>query len=66
MSIDFKKTEKELYQPKTTPAIIDVLEMTFIMVDGCGNPNTSDAYKNALEILYGLSYAIKMRNKAIL
>ncbi len=30
------------------------------MVDGQGNPNTCAAYKNALEILYGLSYSIKM------
>jgi hypothetical protein len=60
MPIDFKKTEKELYQPKTTPAIIDVPEMTFIAVDGRGDPNTSESYKAALEALYGLSYAIKM------
>ena len=60
MPIDYKKTEKELYQPKITPSIIDVPVMTFISVDGVGNPNTSDAYKEALEILYGLSYSIKM------
>lgn len=60
MPIDFKKTEKKLYQPQITPSIIDVPELTFIMVDGSGNPNTSAAYKNALEILYGLSYNIKM------
>jgi hypothetical protein len=41
MPLDFKKTEKELYQPKTTPSIIDVPEMTFIAVDGKGDPNTS-------------------------
>jgi hypothetical protein len=60
MPIDYKKAEKELYQPKTTPSIIDVPEMTFIAVDGKGNPNTSEAYKTAMEILYGLSYSIKM------
>ena len=60
MPIDFKKTEKELYQPTTSPSIIDVPELTFIMVDGCGNPNTSEEYKNAIEILYRLSYSIKM------
>jgi len=60
MPVDFKKTEKELYHPKTTPAIVNVPEMTFIAVDGKGDPNTSEAYKTALEILYGLSYAIKM------
>jgi hypothetical protein len=30
------------------------------MVDGKGNPNTSADYKNAMELLYGLSYSIKM------
>ena len=57
---DYKKVFKDLYMPKTTPGIIHVPQMAFIMVDGRGNPNTSDDYKNALEILYGLSYAIKM------
>jgi hypothetical protein len=60
MPVDFKKTQKELYQPKTTPSIIDVPEMVFITVDGKGNPNTSEDYKTALEILYGLTYSIKM------
>jgi hypothetical protein len=60
MPVDYKKTEKDLYQPKTTPSIIDVPEMTFITVDGKGDPNTSEAYKTAMETLYGLSYSIKM------
>ena len=59
-AIDFKKTQKEFYQPGVIPSIIDVPEMTFIMVDGSGDPNTS----NALEILYGLSYSIKMSKMA--
>ena len=64
MPTDFKKTEKDLYQPKTTPSIIDVPEMVFIAIDGKGDPNTSDAYKEALEALYGLSYSIKMSKKS--
>lgn len=66
MAIDFKKSEKELYQPKTTPSIVEVPEMTFIMVDGAGDPNTSVIYKDAVELLYGLSYTIKMSNKSVL
>ena len=66
MPIDYKKTERELYQPKATPSIIDVPEMVFIAVDGTGDPNTSAEYAAALEVLYGLSYAIKMGNKQIL
>jgi hypothetical protein len=59
-TFDFKKEYKDLYQPKTEPLVIDVPEMVFIMVDGTGNPNTSEEYKSAVEILYGLSYAVKM------
>jgi len=66
MPIDYKKTDKELYQPKTTPSIIDVPKMKFIAVDGKGDPNTSADYADAVELLYGLSYSIKMSNKFIL
>ena len=59
-TFDFKKEFKDLYQPKTAPSVIDVPEMVFIMVDGIGNPNTSEEYKSAVEILYGLSWTIKM------
>jgi len=64
MPYDFKKEQKELYLPKTTPSAVNVPEMTFIAVDGVGDPNTSAEYKAAVETLYGLSYAIKMGNKA--
>jgi len=64
--IDFKKTEKELYQPKTTPSVVNVPEMVFIAIDGKGDPNTSEEYAAAIEVLYGLSYTIRMNNKAVL
>lgn len=57
---DYKKEYKDLYQPKTKPSIIDVPEMLFIAVDGEGDPNVCPDYKSALEILYGLSFTIKM------
>ena len=57
--IDYKKTEKHLYLPKT-PAIVRVPEMVFFAVDGEGDPNTSPAYAQAMEILYGLSFTVKM------
>ena len=60
MAFDYKKEYKDLYLPKTKPGVTQVPEMLFIMVSGAGDPNTSGSYKNALEILYGLSYAIKM------
>lgn len=57
--IDYKKKEKHLYLPKS-PAIVQVPEMVFFAVDGQGDPNTSPAYAQALEILYGLSFTVKM------
>jgi len=66
MTFDFKKERKDLYQPKTAPSIVDVPEMTFIAVDGKGDPNASAEYARAIELLYGLSYAIKMSNKSVL
>lgn len=57
---DFKKEYKDLYQPKTKPSIVEVPEMCFIAIDGKGDPNTCGEYKEALEILYGLSFTIKM------
>ncbi len=57
---DFKKEYRDLYMPKTKPSVIDVPEILYITVEGRGDPNTSKDYKDALEILYGLSFTIKM------
>lgn len=60
---DYKKTEKSLYGPTTQPTVVQVPEMHFLMVDGAGDPNTSEAYARAVEALYGLAYAIRMGRK---
>ncbi len=62
--IDFKKDLKHLYNPSAKEVvIIDVPQMNFLMVDGAGNPNTSQEFKDAIEALYGISYAIKFMIK---
>lgn len=58
--LDYKKKYKDLYQPSTKPMIIDVPEMVFFAVEGSGNPNTSKEYQEAIELLYGLSFTVKM------
>lgn len=59
--LDYKKAFKDLYLPPKKPVIIDVPAMNFIMVDGRGNPNEEGGdYQSAVELLYGLSYTIKM------
>ncbi len=65
ISYEFVKQEKPLYQPGNVPELIDVPEMTFLAVDGFGDPNEQDgAYGKALELLYALSYTIKMSPKS--
>lgn len=59
-AIDFKKLDRELYAPSTQPGLVEVPRMRFLMVDGEGDPNTAQAYDDALAALYALSYAIKM------
>jgi hypothetical protein len=62
--LDYRKRDKELYQPGTSPAVVRVPAMNFIMVDGKGNPNQEGGeYQQAVEMLYSLSYSIKMGNK---
>ncbi|WP_238904186.1 GyrI-like domain-containing protein [Clostridium sp. YIM B02506] len=64
IKLDYKKEFKDLYLPKNEPMLVDVPEMNFIMVDGKGNPNDEDGeYQSAVEILYALSYTIKMSKK---
>ncbi|MCL2470799.1 MAG: GyrI-like domain-containing protein [Propionibacteriaceae bacterium] len=63
--IDFKKTDKQFYQPSGV-SVVDVPQMTFIAVDGHGDPSSSTEYVSAIEMLYTLSYAIKMTNKAVM
>ncbi|HPF88189.1 MAG TPA: GyrI-like domain-containing protein [Candidatus Limiplasma sp.] len=58
--MDFKKERRDLYQPSTAPAIVDVPEMLFLAADGQGDPNTDDTFQATLEALYALAYAIRM------
>lgn len=39
MAYDFKREFRDLYQPKTVPALVDVPAMTFAAVAGAGDPN---------------------------
>jgi hypothetical protein len=64
--IDLKKELKDLYNPSSKEiAIVEVPKMNFLMIDGSGDPNTSQEYKDAVEALFSLSYTLKfMMRKA--
>lgn len=61
MAFDYKKEYKEFYLPPRKAQIVNLPKMQFVAVRGKGNPNDEDGeYKSALNILYGISYTIKM------
>lgn len=58
--IDLRKQYKHLYQPSAKKfSVVDVPPLNFLAIDGAGNPNTSQAFQEVLEALYGLSYTLK-------
>lgn len=59
-AFDYKKEYRDLYLPKNRPVLIDAPEMNFIMVDGKGDPNSNPNFQRAIELLYSLSFTIKM------
>ncbi|UCE29471.1 MAG: GyrI-like domain-containing protein [Candidatus Bathyarchaeota archaeon] len=62
--IDFKKKLKQLYNPSVKKVeIVDVPLMNFLMIDGSGDPNTAQEYKDAVETLFAVSYALKFMVK---
>ena len=62
--IDLKKDLKHLYQPSAKDvAQIEVPTFKFLMVDGEGDPNTSQAYAQAVEALFSVSYTAKFMVK---
>ncbi|MHA1560914.1 MAG: GyrI-like domain-containing protein [Promethearchaeota archaeon] len=60
--LDYKKEFPDLYKPSLKePTIIKIPKMMFFMIDGTGDPNTSDEYKEVVQLLYNISYALKMK-----
>ncbi|RIJ77610.1 hypothetical protein D1871_06515 [Nakamurella silvestris] len=64
---DLKAELHQLYAPSRTEfTLVEVPELAFLAVDGTGDPNTSTAYREAVEALYALSYAVKFAARAAL
>ena len=60
MRTDIKKEHKDLYQPTAADFTeVDVPAMTYLAIDGHGDPNTSPAYATAIQALYAGAYAIR-------
>jgi hypothetical protein len=65
--LDLKKQYKSLYNPSAKEnSIIEIPPLTYIMVDGHGDPNTVPVYVEAIQTLYSLAYTLKFHCKKTL
>jgi len=56
---DVKKEFRELYGASNDePVVVDVPLLTYLMIDGIGDPNTLKAYTDAVEALFTVSYTM--------
>lgn len=60
--VNFTKTLPD-YRATKVFSIVDVPTRQFLMVDGHGDPNTSEEYTEALAALYPVAYALKFLSK---
>jgi hypothetical protein len=55
--VDLKRELRACYAPGTTPELVEVPELRFVMIDGHGDPESSPSYARAIQAVYGISYA---------
>lgn len=61
---DLKTELKQFYFGKVgKPTVVEVPPMNYLMIDGHGDPNTSEEYMNAIQTLYPVAYTIKFMCK---
>lgn len=63
MKIDFKKTISTYSAPRGRFEIVTVPDTRFLAIDGHGDPNTSEAYRDAIATLYPVAYKLKFFSK---
>jgi hypothetical protein len=49
----------DLYRASSTPRLVELPPLAFLMIDGHGDPNTCSGYSDAVQALYALSYGLK-------
>lgn len=65
MAFDYKKEYKDVYNPPKKPTLIGMSPINYVAVRGSGDPNQEGGeYQQALQLLYGVSFTIKMSPKA--
>lgn len=61
--VDFKRELRALYSAGPEPALVEVPELAYLMIDGHGDPNTSAEYAAAVQALYQVACTAKFAIK---
>jgi hypothetical protein len=62
--IDLKHELGDLYKARSQPMLVEVPELSFLMIDGDGDP-AGPAFQEAVDALYATAYGLKFRVRAL-
>ena len=63
MKVDLRKQISTYTAPRGRFEIVTVPALQFLMIDGRGDPNASDAYRDAVTTVYPVAYALKFLSR---
>lgn len=66
VKVDLKKDIPSYAAKRGVIELVDVPLLRYLMIDGAGDPNTSESYRHAIETLFPVSYALKFLSKRAL
>ncbi|MDA8284169.1 MAG: GyrI-like domain-containing protein [Actinomycetota bacterium] len=61
--VDLRRELRQFYTAKRLPGVVEVPELAFVAIDGHGDPNTSEDYREAVSALFSVSYAARFALK---
>lgn len=61
--VDFKKQHDGYRAKRGQFRLLEVPPLRYLMIDGSGDPNTSQSYADAMATLYPVAYALKFASK---
>lgn len=63
VKLDFKKTIESYQARRGEFRILSVPRLQYLMIDGHGDPNTSETFQAAIAALYPIAYGLKFASK---
>ena len=61
--VDLRRELRQFDTAKRLPGVVEVPELAFVAIDGHGDPNTSEDYREAVSALFSVSYAARFALK---